>query len=78
MLVLRLLFACVVALASGKLAPDQILLNSMRRYLTETGGHMIFELFAATIRPHGWGIVRPRFDRLKALLGAPNSGVQAA
>ena len=56
MLVLRLLFFCVVALGSGKVAPDEILLASMRKYLTENGDHMIFTRFAATIRPQGWGI----------------------
>ena len=77
MLVLRLLFLCVVALASGKVAPDEILLTSMRKYLTENGGHMIFTHFAANIRPQGWGISRSRFNRLKALLNAPNSGGQS-
>ena len=76
MLVLRLLFLCVVALASGKVAPDEILLTSMRKYLTENGGHMIFTDFAATIRPQRWGITMPRFNRLKALLDAPHSGGQ--
>ena len=38
---------------------------------------MIFTHFVANIRPKGWGISRPCFNRLKALLNAPNSGGQS-